>query len=92
MFWKSIAVALTPRAGIFDVRQYALLQCFPLHAAAVNCIAVNDVDGYLVTGSADGDIKVKKSGVSLVSLSFSFCLPTLTISECHKTVSSDSLK
>jgi len=24
----------------------------------VNCIAVNDVDGYFVTGSADGDIKV----------------------------------
>ena len=59
---ECVAVALTQRTGIFDIRQYALLQCFPLHTAAVNCIAVNDVDGYLVTGSADGDIKVKQSG------------------------------
>ena len=43
---------------IFDIRQYALLQCLQLHNAAVNCIAVNDVGGYFVSGSADGDIKV----------------------------------
>ena len=43
---------------VFDVRQFALLQCLPLHSSAVTCITVNDVEGYVVTGSADGDIKV----------------------------------
>jgi len=53
----TVLLALTD-PGIFDIRQHALLQCLPLHNAAVNCIAVNNVDGYFVTGSADGDIKV----------------------------------
>lgn len=46
--------------GIFDTRQYSLLQFLPgIFTSAVSCIAVNDVEGYLMAGSSDGDIKVK---------------------------------
>ena len=43
---------------IFDIRQYSLLQVRQIHGSSVNCIAVNDIDGYFVTGAADGEIKV----------------------------------
>ena len=43
---------------IFDVRQNALIQCLPVHSAAITCMMVNDVEGYLVTGSSEGEIKV----------------------------------
>ena len=43
---------------IFDMRQYSLLQLLQVHSSSVNCIAVNDIDGYFVTGAADGEIKV----------------------------------
>ena len=43
---------------IFDIRQFSLLQCLPIHSSSVNCIAMNDIDGYFVTGAADGEIKV----------------------------------
>jgi len=43
---------------IFDIRQRSLLQSISLHSSSVNCIAVNDIDGYFVSGSADGDVKV----------------------------------
>lgn len=44
---------------VFDIRQHSLLQSISLHSSAINCIVVNDIDGYFVTGSADGDIKVR---------------------------------
>ena len=43
---------------VFDIRQFSLLQCLQLHSSTVNCIAMNDIDGYFVTGAADGEIKV----------------------------------
>ncbi len=49
---------LDPCPAIFDMRHCDLLQSIQLHSAEVNCILVNDVDGYLVTGSGNGDIKV----------------------------------
>ena len=44
---------------IFDVRQNALIQCLPVHTAAITCMAVSDLEGYLVTGSSEGEIKVR---------------------------------
>lgn len=44
---------------IFDIRQFSLLHCLPVHSSSINCIAVNDIDGYIVTGASDGDIKVR---------------------------------
>lgn len=44
---------------VYDIRQRALLQSISLHSSSINCIVVNDIDGYFVTGSADGDIKVR---------------------------------
>ena len=43
---------------IFDVRQNALIQSLPVHGSPITCMEVNDVEGYLVTGSMEGDIKV----------------------------------
>lgn len=43
---------------IFDIRQFSLLHCISVHSSSINCIAVNDIDGYFVTGASDGDIKV----------------------------------
>lgn len=51
--------SLIPFEGIFDVRQHALLQSLPVHSGAINSIVVNDVDGYFITGSSEGDIKVR---------------------------------
>ena len=53
-----MALDFTQCKGVFDIRQNALLQSITVHTGAVNCIVVNDVDGYFVTGSSDGDIKV----------------------------------
>ena len=43
---------------IFDIRQNALIQYLTVHSSAITCMVVNDVEGYLVTGSSEGDIKV----------------------------------
>ncbi len=43
---------------IFDLRQMCLLQSLTVHSSAVNRIVVDDIDGFIATGSADGDIKV----------------------------------
>ena len=43
---------------IFDLKQMNLLQSLTVHGSAVNRIAVDDIDGFFVTGSSDGDIKV----------------------------------
>ena len=48
---------------IFDIRQNALIQSLPVHTSAVTCMEVNDVDGYIVTGSAEGDIKVSRKSL-----------------------------
>ncbi len=45
---------------VFDIRQSSLLHSIPAHTSSINCIAVNDVDGYFVTGASDGDIKVRR--------------------------------
>ncbi len=49
---------------IFDIRQYSLLQLLQVHSSSVNCIAVNDIDGYFVTGAADGEIKVQQLSIA----------------------------
>ena len=54
--------------GIFDVRQHALLQSLPVHSGAINSIVVNDVDGYFITGSSEGDIKVHL--IVIIAVSF----------------------
>ena len=43
---------------IFDIRQNALIQSLSVHTSAITCMEVNDVEGYIVTGSTEGDIKV----------------------------------
>lgn len=44
---------------VFDIRQSSLLHTISAHGSStINCIAVNDIDGYFVTGASDGDIKV----------------------------------
>ena len=43
---------------IFDLRQMCLLQSLTVHSSAVNRIVVDDIDAFIATGSADGDIKV----------------------------------
>lgn len=43
---------------VFDIRQSSLLNSTSFHSSSINCIAVNDIDGYFVTGASDGDVKV----------------------------------
>ncbi len=47
---------------IFDLRQMCLLQSLTVHSSAVNRIVVDDIDAFIATGSADGDIKVCVGG------------------------------
>ncbi len=47
---------------IFDLRQMSLLQSLTVHGSAVNRIAVDDINGFVATGSADGDMKVGVRG------------------------------
>ena len=44
--------------SIFDIRQNTLIHSLQVHTSAINCMEVNDVGGYIVTGSSEGDIKV----------------------------------
>lgn len=43
---------------IFDVRQRTLRLKFQAHESAIKCLAVDPMEEFFVTGSADGDIKV----------------------------------
>lgn len=43
---------------IFDVRQRTLRHKFQAHESAVKCLAIDPMEEFFVTGSADGDIKV----------------------------------
>ena len=56
---------------VFDIRQSSLLHSISVHTSSINCIAVNDIDGYFVTGASDGDIKVRDDVV--VSMSKNTC-------------------
>ena len=44
---------------IFDVRQRQLRHSFQAHESAVKCMALDPMEKFFVTGSADGDIKVR---------------------------------
>ena len=68
---------------IFDVRQNALIQCLPVHTAAITCMAVSDVEGYLVTGSSEGEIKVRVC-VSPNKVSCICVLTTSLIWHCYQ--------
>ena len=43
---------------IIDVRQRQLRHTFQAHDSAIKCLALDPMEEYFVTGSADGDIKV----------------------------------
>ena len=45
--------------GIFDIRQRKLLHTFQAHDSTIKCFAVDPSEEFFVSGSADGDIKVK---------------------------------
>ena len=44
---------------MFDLRQRQLMQTFIAHDSDVKSIAVDDGEEFFVTGSLDGDIKVR---------------------------------
>lgn len=46
--------------SIFDVRQRQERHRFQAHETATKCLALDPAEEFIVTGSADGDIKVKK--------------------------------
>ena len=47
-------------SAIFDMRQHRIVSNLTVHSAAVTRIVLNDTEGYFITGSQDGEIKVKK--------------------------------
>ena len=44
--------------GVFDIRHHVTLRTVSAHTSAVNSIVLNDIEGYFVTGSSEGEIKV----------------------------------
>ena len=44
--------------GVFDIRHHVLLRSVSAHSSSINSIVVNDIEGYFVTGSCEGEIKV----------------------------------
>ena len=64
---------------MFDIRQFSLLQCLQLHSSAINCIAMNDIDGYFVTGAVDGEIKVCRHGMIPKNLNSTFPIKPIYI-------------
>ena len=44
--------------GVFDIRHHVLLRTVPAHTTSINSIVLNDIEGYFVTGSSEGEIKV----------------------------------
>lgn len=48
---------------LIDVRSKAIRHKFTAHENAVKCIAIDPHEEYFATGSADGDIKVKRKSV-----------------------------
>lgn len=53
-----VMCSLTLSLGIYDVRSKAVVSKPVVHSAAVSCIVINDTEGYFITGSVDGEIKV----------------------------------
>ncbi len=47
---------------VLDVRQRAPRHTFHAHDATVKCLALDPMEQFFVTGSADGDIKVRAGG------------------------------
>ena len=45
---------------LFDVRQRQLRHTFHAHDSTIKCMALDPMEQFFVTGSADGDIKVRK--------------------------------
>ena len=45
--------------GVFDIRHHVLLRTVPAHTSSINSIVLNEIEGYFVTGSSEGEIKVR---------------------------------
>lgn len=50
---------------IFDVRQRSLRHRFQAHESAIKCLAIDPHEEHFVTGSADGDIRVSFTAISM---------------------------
>jgi WD40 repeat protein len=51
---------------IIDVRQRQLRQRFQAHESPIKCLAIDPGEEFFVTGSADGDIKVRTEFIGTV--------------------------
>ena len=47
-------------SGIFDIRQRQMRHTFQASESPIRCLAIDPEEEYFVTGSADGDIKVRR--------------------------------
>ena len=56
----SVVLFLDCSSGIFDLRQRVLLHTFPAHDAPVKSIVVDETEEFFISGSEDGDIKVRR--------------------------------
>lgn len=52
-------IVLNKDPGIFDMRQRQLRHTFQAHESAIKCLTLDSQEEYFVTGSAEGDIKVR---------------------------------
>lgn len=53
--------------GVFDIRHHVLLRTVPAHTSSINSIVLNDIEGYFVTGSSEGEIKVHSQITTIVT-------------------------
>ena len=59
-------LCLNAASGIFDLRQRQVMQTFTAHDCDVKSLAIDESEEFFVTGSLDGDIKVRCSFVLLL--------------------------
>ena len=63
--WFAADVWLLPcSAEVLDMRQQKSINAFTAHRAAVKSIVVDDAGERFFTGSTDGEIRVRRPGLS----------------------------
>lgn len=58
---------------VVDVRQRQLRHRFQAHESPIKCLAIDPGEEFFVTGSADGDIKVRQEFTAIVVI-LKFCV------------------
>ena len=63
--YQMVTAGKKGQVAVWDIRQHRQLHAFKAHDHPIKCLALDPNEDFFVTGSVDGDIKVKFSLLSI---------------------------